>query len=67
LVDQLAIGGIMVIPVGPERGDQVLIKLTRQEDGSVSPKVITDVRFVPLVEGALPEGEGRPAPRRMEN
>jgi protein-L-isoaspartate(D-aspartate) O-methyltransferase len=67
LVDQLAVGGIMVVPVGPERGDQVLVKLTKQEDGSVTPKIITDVRFVPLVEGALPEGEGKSAPRRMEN
>ena len=57
----------MVIPVGPERGDQVLVKLTKNEDGSLAAKVIADVRFVPLVAGALPEGEGRPVPRRMEN
>lgn len=67
LVGQLAIGGIMVVPIGPERGDQALIKLTKQEDGSIVTKAITDVRFVPLVEGALPEGEVKPARRRMEN
>lgn len=67
LVGQLAIGGIMVVPIGPERGDQALIKLTKQEDGSIVTKAITDVRFVPLVEGALPEGEVKPVRRRMEN
>jgi protein-L-isoaspartate(D-aspartate) O-methyltransferase len=67
LADQLAVGGIMVIPVGPERGDQVLVKLTKNEDSSLAAKVISEVRFVPLVAGALPEGEPRPAPRRMEN
>lgn len=67
LADQLAVGGIMVIPVGPERGEQVLVKLTKNEDGSLDARTIADVRFVPLVAGALPEGETRAAPRRMEN
>jgi protein-L-isoaspartate(D-aspartate) O-methyltransferase len=67
LIEQLAVGGILVIPVGPERGDQMLVKLTKAEDGSLTPKMIADVRFVPLVGGALPEGEGRSVPRRMEN
>jgi len=67
LADQLAVGGIMVVPVGPERGEQVLVKAVKNEDGSLTTKVIADVRFVPLVGGALPEGETRAAPRRMEN
>ncbi|TDQ77586.1 protein-L-isoaspartate(D-aspartate) O-methyltransferase [Dongia mobilis] len=67
LADQLAIGGIMVIPVGPERGEQVLVKLVKNEDGSLASKIIADVRFVPLVAGALPEGEARTAARRAEN
>lgn len=67
LADQLAVGGIMVIPVGPERGEQTLVKLTKNEDGSLASRIIADVRFVPLVAGALPEGEPRPLPRRREN
>ncbi|MBL9035773.1 MAG: protein-L-isoaspartate(D-aspartate) O-methyltransferase [Rhodospirillaceae bacterium] len=59
LLDQLAEGGIMVIPVGAERGDQVLLRLTKTPDG-VMQEVLTEVRFVPLVGGALPEDEMRP-------
>jgi protein-L-isoaspartate(D-aspartate) O-methyltransferase len=59
LLDQLSEGGIMVIPVGAERGDQVLLRLTKTPDG-VMQEVLTEVRFVPLVGGALPEDEMRP-------
>ena len=58
LVDQLAEGGIMVVPVGAERGDQVLLRLTKQPDG-LHQEILTEVRFVPLVGGAPPEEEGR--------
>jgi protein-L-isoaspartate(D-aspartate) O-methyltransferase len=57
LVDQLAVGGIMVLPLGPERGEQVLIRVTKLEDGSLKQDRLTDVRFVPLVGGALPEDD----------
>jgi protein-L-isoaspartate(D-aspartate) O-methyltransferase len=67
LADQLAVGGVMVIPVGPERGDQVLIKLVKNEDGSLASKIIADVRFVPLVAGSLPEGDLRHSAQRAEN
>jgi len=56
LVDQLAVGGIMVLPVGPDKGDQVLIRLRKTEDG-VEFDHLADVRFVPMVAGALPEGD----------
>lgn len=59
LLDQLAEGGIMIVPVGAERGDQVLLRLTKTPEG-VRQEVLTDVRFVPLVGGALPEDEARP-------
>jgi protein-L-isoaspartate(D-aspartate) O-methyltransferase len=59
LVDQLADGGIMVVPVGAERGDQVLLRLTKTSDG-VKQEVLADVRFVPLIGGALPEDDGHP-------
>jgi len=57
LIDQLAVGGVMVLPLGPERGEQVLIRITKLEDGTLKQDRLTDVRFVPLVGGALPEDD----------
>ena len=54
LVDQLAVGGIMVVPIGDDQHDQRLVKLKRTETDTE----ITDlgwVRFVPFVEGEAPE------------
>ncbi len=64
LLDQLAEGGIMVVPVGAERGDQVLLRLTKTPEG-VRQEVLTEVRFVPLVGGALPDEDLR-AERTMQ-
>ncbi|UUM30232.1 protein-L-isoaspartate(D-aspartate) O-methyltransferase [Vibrio japonicus] len=50
LLEQLAEGGIMVIPVGTDV--QQLLKITRQGDTFIS-EVIELVRFVPLVAGDL--------------
>ncbi|MEJ8573304.1 protein-L-isoaspartate(D-aspartate) O-methyltransferase [Microbaculum marinum] len=50
LVDQLKIGGIMVIPVGPVGGVQFLHRIVRTEDGYRDDTLI-GVRFVPLVPG----------------
>ena len=50
LVDQLAEGGLMVLPVGRTSRDQALLRLTRTAEGLVE-EHLTDVRFVPLVEG----------------
>jgi len=61
----LAEGGVMVVPVGAERGDQVLLRLTKRPDG-LHQEILADVRFVPLVGGALPEEEGR-SPRTARN
>ena len=61
LLDQLAVGGILVVPVGPERGDQELIRVTRTETGYEHERVC-DVRFVPLISGALPEEGGADQP-----
>jgi len=57
LLDQLALGGIMVLPLGPERGDQELIKLRRGE-GGIETEKLCDVRFVPLLPG-LPQERAR--------
>ncbi len=48
LVDQLALGGILIAPVGSRRGDQHLLKLRRTEEG-ISTETLWAVRFVPLV------------------
>lgn len=48
LVDQLAVGGRMVIPVGAEGGIQELKLLEKQPDGAVKQSTIEMVRFVPL-------------------
>lgn len=49
LLAQLAIGGVMVIPVGPHVADQQLLKLTRIADDEVRKESLGSVRFVPLV------------------
>ncbi len=49
LVDQLAIGGTMVVPVGPRSGDQELRILRKTERGLVSERSLP-VRFVPMVK-----------------
>ncbi|QEY58485.1 protein-L-isoaspartate(D-aspartate) O-methyltransferase [Pseudomonas sp. C27(2019)] len=51
LLDQLAPGGRLVIPVG-EGDDQQLLLIVREEEGFVH-RVIEGVRFVPLLSGAL--------------
>ena len=54
LVEQLAPGGIMVVPVGRQGGDQALLRLTREAEG-IREEVLDSVRFVPLLAG-LPSG-----------
>ena len=49
LVEQLAAGGRMLIPVGKRYGTQYLILVTKDRDGSVSSRNLMAVRFVPLV------------------
>jgi protein-L-isoaspartate(D-aspartate) O-methyltransferase len=54
LVDQLAIGGIMVLPLGPQDDYQSLVKLVRTEHGIERTDLI-GVRFVPLLPGQAKE------------
>jgi protein-L-isoaspartate(D-aspartate) O-methyltransferase len=56
LVDQLAPGGIMVLPVGPEYHDQRLVRVRRRESDYESQELAW-VRFVPMVAG-LPRPGG---------
>jgi protein-L-isoaspartate(D-aspartate) O-methyltransferase len=48
LIEQLAVGGRMVIPVGGEYEVQDLKVLTKDEDGQVTVSNVIPVRFVPL-------------------
>ena len=50
LLEQLRVGGIMVLPVGQSDAVQSLIQVTRTEDG-YDYKELAAVRFVPLVPG----------------
>jgi protein-L-isoaspartate(D-aspartate) O-methyltransferase len=54
IAEQLAPGGILVLPMGGERDEQRLMRLERRADGSWHADDMGPVRFVPLVSGALP-------------
>ncbi|MEX2482020.1 MAG: protein-L-isoaspartate(D-aspartate) O-methyltransferase [Gammaproteobacteria bacterium] len=51
LIEQLAPGGRLVIPLDTPQGSQDLTLFEKQSDGSVSRRSILPVRFVPLVDG----------------
>ncbi|MGB0499337.1 MAG: protein-L-isoaspartate(D-aspartate) O-methyltransferase [Rubricella sp.] len=50
LIDQLKVGGVMVLPVGQTDAVQQLIKVVKHP-GGLEYHELGDVRFVPLVEG----------------
>jgi protein-L-isoaspartate(D-aspartate) O-methyltransferase len=54
LMDQLAVGGIMVLPVGSAQAPQMVVKIVRTERGAEHTSLIT-VRFVPLLPGQARE------------
>lgn len=65
LLEQLAVGGRLVIPIGRSQGEQVLTVYEREADG-VSERHDTRCRFVPLVadepDAAVGGGRGRCEP-----
>ena len=54
LLDQLAEGGIMILPLGSPDGTQHLIKLTKSQTGTRREQLIA-VRFVPMLPGQAQE------------
>ena len=49
LKDQLAEGGIMIIPVGKKGGIQKLY-LIRKKNGAMQTRSVLSVRFVPMID-----------------
>jgi len=54
MIERLEPGGILIAPVGPHRGTQTLVRLTRTEAG-FDRRELVDVRFVPALPGIARE------------
>jgi protein-L-isoaspartate(D-aspartate) O-methyltransferase len=60
LLNQIKIGGAMIIPVGPS-GDQVLKLYKKESEEAYSSRDIMPVRFVPLLPDVAADNEGAAA------
>jgi protein-L-isoaspartate(D-aspartate) O-methyltransferase len=56
LVEQLKVGGRMIIPLGETRDTQSLVQIDKTGEGTVT-KSLLPVRFVPLMRGRVTPGE----------
>lgn len=61
LIDQLAPGGRLVMPVGGRAWVQQLVKLTKLADGRIERENLGEVRFVPLIGEEGWSDAGHPA------
>ena len=61
LIDQLTVGGWLVVPVGPPGTPQTLLRVTREVAG-VTEENLGSVCFAPLVAGMPPEPRSSAAP-----
>ncbi len=57
LLEQLAVGGLMVLPLGFDFFDQEIVRVRRTEEGQETESLM-GVRFVPLVPGVADDDEG---------
>jgi protein-L-isoaspartate(D-aspartate) O-methyltransferase len=60
LIEQLCVGGIMIIPIGPP-GEQMLRRYQKESDDAYSFRNIMPVRFVPLLPDVAPAKKGAAA------
>ncbi len=51
LVEQLGLGGILIVPIGRTGRQQALLRLTRDDHGQIREEHLGGVRFVPLIAG----------------
>ena len=51
LIEQMKTGGIMIIPLNNEAGVQVMLRITKNEDGSLKEESFEEFSFVPMVVG----------------
>ncbi len=56
LLDQLAIGGVLIIPMGRDKSSQFIYRITRTEEGYESEQMMP-VRFVPLLPDVAKDDE----------
>jgi protein-L-isoaspartate(D-aspartate) O-methyltransferase len=54
LEQQLALGGRLLVPVGPHRGSQSLVRVTRRGAEDWERRELCEVQFVPLVGATAP-------------
>ena len=50
LIDQLAFGGRLIIPVGPNGGSQNLEQIDKMLNGKIEKTTLMGVRYVPLTD-----------------
>ncbi|XP_012531985.1 protein-L-isoaspartate(D-aspartate) O-methyltransferase [Monomorium pharaonis] len=50
LIDQLALGGRLVVPIGPESSGQTLVQIDKTLDGTIKKRSLVGVAFVPLTD-----------------
>jgi protein-L-isoaspartate(D-aspartate) O-methyltransferase len=51
LIQQLKVGGYMVIPVNNTQAEQNMLRLTKQPDGTFTTEQFENFSFVPMLEG----------------
>ena len=51
LIEQLKPGGIMVIPMDNANGGQTMVRITKNEDGSLTREEFGEFKFVPMLTG----------------
>lgn len=52
LMDQLKVGGRLIVPIGRQNEDQVLVQVTKNSDGTFRRQSLMGVVYVPLTDRA---------------